>query len=380
MEDGELSSRTRTKAFTLVELLVVIAIIGVLVSLLLPAVNSAREAARRLGCKNNLRQLGLAALNFESAKSNLPPGGYMEVSAANPVGACNEPGYSTNFNCWPIRDRARPIASWIVMVLPYIEEQALYDQWDFQLAPRDQLRATREARIGSLVCPSNANASNLIYDGRGAPAASQPPGGGGYSKANYAGYISPIHIEHQRWLPSALGGTRIGKKVGQRIGRIKDGVSKTLLATEVRALEQSWDHRGVWSLPFPASTILALDWHHGGPGGNFADVSQIDPYIPDPNFAADAQTPNSFQNLGIGDALFVCRTPDIMRNTFRAPCIALNSTFASAAPRSNHPGGVNSVALDGHAGFVTDDIDSFVFAYLIATNDGAPSDVTEFLR
>ena len=370
--------KSKTKAFTLVELLVVIAIIGVLVSLLLPAVNSAREAARRLGCKNNLRQLGLAVLNFESAKSNLPPGGFMDISVAQPPppNPCPNPGYNTDFNCWPIDDR-RPMASWIVMILPYIEEQGLYDQWDFNAAPRDQLQATREARLGSLVCPSNANASSLIYDGRGAPATAMPPLGGGYSKANYAGYVSPIHIEHQRLLPAALGGTKIGKKVGQRIGRVKDGVSKTLLATEVRAIERVWDHRGVWSLPYPSSTVISLDWHHIQ---NFAPVASIDPYIPDPTFAGDAQTPNSYQNDGIGDALFVCREVNFMRNVLKAPCLRLTGGFASAAPRSNHPGGVNCVALDGHAGFVTDDIDSFVYAYLIATNDGAPSDVTEFLR
>ena len=66
--------RTRSRAFTLVELLVVIAIIGILVALLLPAIQAAREAARRAQCQSNLKQLGLAAMNYHSAKKSFPPG------------------------------------------------------------------------------------------------------------------------------------------------------------------------------------------------------------------------------------------------------------------------------------------------------------------
>src|SRR5689334_2705372 len=94
----------RLRAFTLVELLVVIAIIGILVALLLPAIQAAREAARRSKCQSNLHNLALACLNYESSKKRLPQG-----FVATGPGAIESWG-------------------WGVYILPYLEEQAVYDQ------------------------------------------------------------------------------------------------------------------------------------------------------------------------------------------------------------------------------------------------------------
>jgi len=103
----------RSDGFTLVELLVVIAIIGVLVGLLLPAVQAAREAARRLQCQNNLKQIGLAMHNYASTFNSLPPGGLGWVDDDGFGGTKDDDGYG--FLCF---------------LLPFIEEQALYDQVD----------------------------------------------------------------------------------------------------------------------------------------------------------------------------------------------------------------------------------------------------------
>ena len=124
------------RAFTLVELLVVIAIIGVLIGLLLPAVQQSREAARRMSCANNLAQLGLAAHNFEMAFEHLPSG------VLNPDG--------------PIRNEAiGQHVSWTVQLLPYLEQQALIDRFDVVAGAYAEVnRQVREIRVPSLICPS----------------------------------------------------------------------------------------------------------------------------------------------------------------------------------------------------------------------------------
>jgi prepilin-type N-terminal cleavage/methylation domain-containing protein/prepilin-type processing-associated H-X9-DG protein len=127
----------RRRGFTLIELLVVIAIIGVLVALLLPAVQAVREAARRVSCLNNMAQLGLAAHNFEFHYEHLPPG------VVNPDG--------------PIRSEPQGIhVSWIVQVLPYLEQNALARRFDQEAgAYADKNAVVRAVQIHTLQCPSD---------------------------------------------------------------------------------------------------------------------------------------------------------------------------------------------------------------------------------
>lgn len=154
------------KAFTLVELLVVIAIIGVMVGLLLPAVQAAREAARRMSCSNNMKQLGLALHNYHSAHERFPYsvgwGGSIEAGSAIP-GA----------------NRIRNHRGWLLM-LPYVEQQALYDAANLGAASGAYVRSGTAGTIGgplpgapgnpndvvvstpvqTFLCPSDANPTN----------------------------------------------------------------------------------------------------------------------------------------------------------------------------------------------------------------------------
>ena len=130
-------------AFTLVELLVVIAIIGILIALLLPAIQAAREAARLSSCKNNLKQIAVGMHNFESSFRRLPPG---YEFAPGPEG--NELGYS-----------------WCARLLPFMELGTLYDQIKFDKPVFDDVnRAIREQHIDLLLCPSDGVAAHQFVE------------------------------------------------------------------------------------------------------------------------------------------------------------------------------------------------------------------------
>lgn len=116
---GKMGVKVRCCAgFTLVELLVVIAIIGILVGMLLPAVQQIREAARRTDCSNNLRQLGIGSLNYESAHGQLPASLIVDIGL--PPGSSGQPGHP-----YPAI-----VHSWMVQLLPFVEQQNLYDRYD----------------------------------------------------------------------------------------------------------------------------------------------------------------------------------------------------------------------------------------------------------
>lgn len=134
--------------FTLVELLVVIAIIGVLMGLLLPAVQMARESARATSCRNRLRQMGLALFNFESARQHFPPG-YVYESGAVYTTRTGQPAFHPDANHMG--------HSWGTMLLPYLEQNNLYDRLrrDLPVFAGENLTA-RENRLTVFLCPSDA--------------------------------------------------------------------------------------------------------------------------------------------------------------------------------------------------------------------------------
>ncbi|MDA8563296.1 DUF1559 domain-containing protein [Mariniblastus sp.] len=139
------AGHVRTHGFTLVELLVVIAIIGILIGMLLPAVQSVRAAARRSACQNNIRQIGLGLLNYESARQRFPPGQSYTVT---------EEGESDS-------DENRIGYSWFAQILPQLEQGNIHDQIDFDQAPPNVINRPAIAQIIPVaLCPSTA-----LFDG-----------------------------------------------------------------------------------------------------------------------------------------------------------------------------------------------------------------------
>ena len=252
----------RPVGFTLVELLVVIAIIGVLVGLLLPAVQAAREAARRSSCANNLKQIGLAISNFESAQKAIPAGYSFYTS--------------TSGNSW----------GWAVFIMPYLEQQALYDQLKPTTRPITDLynngsytaadKALLQTPIPGYRCASDTTPAlnNLVvFDSNRYDVAT----------SNYVGCVGDITSPV---LDNDSGGAFIGRydrlastpgtgPLGITLRKATDGLSKTLAVGERSASNYAavWagsGHVGFFNSSSAARSLgrafylINFDWINGG--------------------------------------------------------------------------------------------------------------------
>ncbi|MEM7475585.1 MAG: DUF1559 domain-containing protein [Planctomycetota bacterium] len=288
---------TKRRAFTLVELLVVIAIIGILVGLLLPAVQSAREAARRMQCQNNLKQIALAAHNFESAQRRFPPG-YLGSAIDSPIS--DDPDDIPNGRQW---------IGVLPYLFPYIEQRNIYeaypqvrelepkrkrptgtsvglerfDPWwfDFDGDPEDadSLWDMAQFRLSFLLCPSDdayanssANTSRLHTYGpsgtrgtismRGFSAAST----GTLGRTNYLGVAGGMGKTESSW-ETWLGIFHNRSKT--TFGQITDGSSNTLMFGEVTGLwrDDSKPTGRLWSFTWNNGP-LPTAWRLGGADPN----------------------------------------------------------------------------------------------------------------
>ena len=322
-------------AFTLVELLVVIAIIGVLVSLLLPAVQAAREAARRTQCTNNVKQLGLGLLNYHDSRKRYPFAVSFEPdnikNKGGMAGIGRNPLYGPN---------------WIIEILPFMEQQTLYQRFDrSQPISADVNREPRGMTVQALICPSDPNSAQAFN-------ASPEQGGDNWARGNYGAMSSLIHMQSgnfsfnkeksavtmmfwdgKPWTRGVMGGN-----LALSMKQVEDGTSNTIVIAELRAGVTQSDRRGIWAMGGAGSSSF---WGHAtddciGPNSCLAGADNIWGFA------------NVVAELGGQDAANGTLLPDCMP--------AGEGPSNQATPRSTHAGGVMAGLGDGSVTFVSNSI------------------------
>ncbi len=329
-----LCAPAKRRGFTLVELLVVIAIIGILVSLLLPAVQAAREAARRIQCSNNLKQYGLACHNYHDTHKVFPPGGTWNVNL------------STDWN-----QRTRPRIGWQVRILPFMEQQPtfdklnmlLYEAWATPIPKTGVPNAlAREHQMPYAMCPSDSS-----MDFRGVWAQSSYVGSLGSQltpSANGSCNIwttANVHYEHPQGASGHGNEVRTDRISGMfsRLGMVidmadvSDGTSNTIMVGEY--LNACTDHTAGW-------------WNFNG-GGNAHSSTSV------PMNTMTTCVDSQQQAIDL-------RYP-------QPQCFAKNNWNLSWGFRSEHPTGAQFLFADGSVQFIPDNIDYFTYQYLGGRRD-----------
>lgn len=316
-------SRLSNKGFTLVELLVVIAIIGILVGMLLPAINAVRNAARRTSCLNNLRQVMMASINYESANGEFPPG-------STPAGE-----------------------SFVVKLLGQMEETSLKELYR-NGSPIDGLvglDGLASQRMSLLLCPASTqedqesndplqpgftshyfgsmgpgtSSTGIVYDATLAPIAA--PAGG---LIGFEGVFSP-------WQDPTTGNARfdIARRASKSTADIRDGLSNTISIIEC-------SRAGNGTTGF---TSLRPAWSYGHAGTT--------PSSSTPSFVVTVFSANTFDGVG---NLAINQQPSPLYNT--------------QPMGSNHSGGVMAASGDGSTRFVSEDTDDAVLEAVLSINSG----------
>ncbi|MEW4566865.1 DUF1559 domain-containing protein [Tautonia sp. JC769] len=359
------------RAFTLIELLVVIAIIGVLIALLLPAVQSAREAARRAQCTNNLKQMALATLNFESTYGHFPSG-------HGPV-----PIYDWSGSTWVKGSRTGGRTNPQAQILPFLEQSAAYGAFNLELnintfsatgGGSANFTAMRQV-VSAFVCPSDSGSEKLnpglgynnYFSSIGATAAMEY--GAEYAHQerqtnligvfnyNLSGRSAPAFLDAAREQPNP----EYRKASATKISQIRDGTSNTALFSEITRANSVANVAS----EMPLNSYLGI-WLI--PAASFNNYEPAPECVVNPSGSRIRYRGQQYYRaLGATGYYSHTMTP----NSKRYDCATSNIDQRwHIAARSYHPGGVNTVFADGSVRFIKDTVNPNTWRAVGTMNGG----------
>lgn len=313
--------RSRSRGFTLIELLVVIAIIAILIALLLPAVQQAREAARRTQCKNNLKQLGLALHNYHDTFNTFPPA-HIRTQADMPG-----TGAITGWRGYSVHS----------MLLPYIEQAPLYAQMNFNNFFDNATNTnSRRTRLAAYLCPSDtpfpasADRGNNSY-----------PGSMG---ASLGQYVSPIGLRNGLF----------NFDVDVKMRDVLDGTANTIAFSEhLIGDNDNTTYR-------PGDVVRAIAWT--GTNSNKPTAAELETYGTACNAGRANHHSHGGREWAIGmpaQTLFNTFVPPNWKYPTCQPCVGCGWMDSQGAfpARSRHTGGVQVTLADGSSRFISENID-----------------------
>jgi prepilin-type N-terminal cleavage/methylation domain-containing protein/prepilin-type processing-associated H-X9-DG protein len=380
------AASSRRPAFTLVELLVVIAIIGVLVALLLPAVQAAREAARRAQCTNNMKQLGLGALNYESGRKQLPPSGQ-----------CDSTGGA---------DTTYTIHSVATVILPYIEQAAVYNMFNHSADPRTVYAAVPNGEslktgTGCLLHPKTKgrNYDDLAH-----------PSGQTAAKTKIEAFICPsTPVPNEARDPiHGYGGIDYMivalSDVDSRVGSATYGMRTQPSGSpdwlsQVVAPMLNCDGGGMGRvIDGSSNTIMWIE----DAGRSHPDVTLYGAYSSRFTPVSGAADPINMDKGGNGRRVFAWADADAVGNGYSGPHRAIspgskaaklnnystpeggpaecqwsvNNCGPNDEPFSFHSGGLNATMGDGSVRFMSDSMDGVAIKWLVGADDGQTNEGT----